>query len=124
MMYLTFQSERSFRALAQPVAALACVIALLALADAPSIGLGRDQARARPLSGTAALQHAERAGIDIGAVIASMRHRVEPVKGEDGAFLAEARLYRSRFDARGFSLSFRAPRSARFERTPGLAVAT
>src|SRR5215210_1501564 len=83
---------RSRGSLAEPVAtvrwptlvglnAVAVAVAALALAGASGARSGPGPVSARPLSGAPALKQAEAAGIDIGAVIATVRQRVDPVPG-------------------------------------------
>src|SRR5881396_3199495 len=62
---------------------VAVVVAALALAGASGArsGPGPGPVSARPLSGAPALKQAKASGIDIGAVIATVRQRVDPVPG-------------------------------------------
>jgi hypothetical protein len=58
-------------------------------------------------SGASALRQAERAGIDIGSVIETVSHRLEPDRGERGRLASKDRLYRAQFGPQGFSLTLR-----------------
>ena len=62
---------------------VAVVVAALALAGASGArsGPGPGPVSARPLSGAPALKQAKASGIDIGAVIATVRQHVDPVPG-------------------------------------------
>lgn len=61
-----------------------------------------------PLQGVDARKQAERAGIDLGRVIETVRHRVAPAQGRSGPLVADDRLYRAEFDSSGFALRLRA----------------
>jgi hypothetical protein len=81
------------------------------------------------VSGKAALDQARQAGIDIGAVIETVGHRVEPAKGREGTLVSEDRLYRAEFGDDGFALTLRGERSSRagairFERSPAFRLRT
>ena len=66
-------------------------------------------------------------GVDVGAVIEAVRHRVAPVPGTPGLLRAEDRVYRADFDRSGVAVTLRSEpsRSPRaFEATPALRVRT
>src|SRR5207249_4443249 len=60
---------------------VAVAVAALALAGPSGARSGPGPASARPLSGTPAMKQAQAAGIDIGAVIETVRHHFDPVPG-------------------------------------------
>jgi hypothetical protein len=78
-----------------------------------SAGSQIDAGRLPALQGKAALKQAQRDGIDIGAVIETVSHRVEPAKEHPGLLVSEDRLYRAEFGAAGFSLTLRRKLAAR-----------
>ena len=66
-------------------------------------------------------------GVDVGAVIETVRHRVAPVPGTPGLLRAEDRVYRADFDRSGVAVTLRSDpsRSPRaFEARPALRVRT
>jgi hypothetical protein len=83
------------------------------------------------LKGLAASEQSTQTGIDVGAVIETVRHRVAPVGGRPGILRAEDRVYRADFDESGVAVTLRSHRSRRppteatqFEAEPALRVRT
>ncbi len=86
---------------------LAAVSALVAVTLAAAGELRPAASAPAAWQGDSALKQAEQAGIDIGNVIETVSHRVEPAKDDPGRLVSEDRLYRAEFGASGFSLTLR-----------------
>src|SRR5262245_35414655 len=89
------------------------VACLLAVVATPTVYRGdATVAHAAPrtpirLQGKAALQRAEKDGIDIGRVIDSVSHRFQPQRSSSGRLVSGDRTYRLTLDASGFSITLR-----------------
>src|SRR2546421_3787507 len=89
----------------------------------------------QPSTDASALKQASGAGIDVGAVVDTVRHHVAPVPGRPGTLRAEDARYRVDFAASGFNLTLRQkfrptgahrtlpPESTPFQHAPSFALA-
>ena len=82
-------SRLRFVAVVVATSVVVLAVAVLVLAGASGAHSAPGLVSARPLSGAPALKQAEAAGIDIGAVIASVRQHVDPVPGTPAPDLQE-----------------------------------
>jgi len=89
-----------------PVVALAAALGSSILL-AGSGGAAATTAGAGRLEGEAVRRQAEKAGIDIGAAIETVRHHVAPLGRQANVLSSQDRLYRAEFSPSGFSLTLR-----------------
>jgi hypothetical protein len=95
----------------RPLALIATAVVLVAFALGGWVPVARTIERARPFATPTAPKtatdpgraQAEKAGIDVDAVVDEVRHRVTPA--DDGALVAHDEHYRARFDAQGFGFT-------------------
>src|SRR4051812_47454849 len=94
----------TIRMSAQGMFAAAVMAAAVALGGSSTLPSGSGLPR-QSLSGSEALARAKAAGIDVGAVIETVRHHVAPSQ-RTGALVATDPLYRAEFASGGMTLFF------------------
>jgi hypothetical protein len=95
----------------RPLALVTAVVVLVAFARGGWVPVGRTTDQTRPVAADPrpatdpGRAHAQKAGVDIDAVVDKVRHRVTPTEDGAGALTAHDDRYRARFNAGGFGFT-------------------
>ena len=103
----------------RPLALISTAAVLVAFALGGRVPVGRTTNQTRPPAADPrpatdpGRAQAEKAGVDIDAVVDKVRHRVTPAEDGSGVLRADDEQYRARFDADGFGFTLN-ERASRF----------